>query len=87
MQMTIKCARCKEESVVKPYFFDTAIHVSEDIFAGRRSYMALTTGKAICPKCGETMCERYSQSLYLTDIEALATGMWCVCDNEAEPQL
>ena len=68
----ITCSKCKEESLVNMYFYDSSIRVSDDPCTMSRSYAAFTRGKAFCPNCGIEIHHFYSEPITTDDIVNLA---------------
>ena len=69
----VTCNECKEEVVVPLYFYDIRILVEDNPMNMRREYTASAIGKAICPCCGNEICERCRNPIFNDDIIKLAT--------------
>lgn len=69
----VTCNRCKNEVTVPLYFYDVRIIVEDEPIYRNKNYVASAIGKAICPCCGNEICERCHNTIYNDDIIALAT--------------
>ena len=69
----VTCNKCNEEVVVPFYFYDVRILTEDNPLMMAREYTASAIGKAICPRCGNDLREKFSCPISQDDILELAT--------------
>ena len=72
-QVAIKCHRCENEFFVTPYFSSPYLTVRTSAYDGTRHYTASVDATAICPFCGVTTTQLFSDSVSAEDIINIAT--------------
>ena len=73
---TIMCEHCKETVLVNLYFSGERIttHESGLSFDDKEFYRAMVNGRAICPKCGQTINKIFRKDISPRSIIKLAGG-------------
>lgn len=73
---TVTCEHCKEAVFVNLYFSGERITTHQSVFSlsGEEFYRAVVNGRAICPKCGQTINKIFRKDISPRSIIKLAGG-------------